>query len=74
MAQVMMDTHQRINHLCNRYHLRQWMGVLPGWDWTWEHKDIVPDYRIEIAGPGFKQTISTQKPAVINEVAKINFR
>jgi len=70
----MIDNYSKISRLCARYHLHEWMGVLPGWDWTWEHKDIVPDYRIEVAGPGFRHTITTQKPEVINQVAKINFR
>ena len=38
-----------IHYLCWKYHLHEHIGVLCGWDWVMEHKDIVPPNKIEIS-------------------------
>ena len=65
-----------MNGLAERYGLRLYLGILPGWDWLEEHEHDLDDYspEFEISRPGFKTTFRLKDPKVMKEVAKVVMR
>jgi len=59
-----------INYLCRHYGFKPWLGTLPGWDWTYEHKDVVPPTQIEMDCGGVRHTMNIKNPAIMRDVVK----
>ena len=51
--------------------LHRHIGVLCGWEWAIEHKDLMPVYEIELIRDGLKQTIHTSDAKVLGQVMKL---
>jgi hypothetical protein len=49
--------------IINRHHLRNWIGILPGWSWLEENEHNLDGWQptIELSRPGIKYHI-TLKP------------
>lgn len=56
----------------HNYGYKQWLGILPGWDWLKDHGHDYDDWKptFEIIRPGFKSTTIIYDRRVINEVIK----
>lgn len=66
-----MDREKEIDLLCQEFGLHPHIGVLCGWDWAIEHKDLIPIYEVELSIGNTKQTFHTQSVNALNQVMKI---
>ncbi len=60
-----------VRDLCKQFGLHPYMGVLCGWEWAIAHKNVVPDYKVELQFGSSKQTLNTSKADVLNKVMRI---
>jgi hypothetical protein len=66
-----MDRDKEIDLLCQGYGFNRDTGVLCGWDWAIEHKNLVPVYEVELSIGSVKQTLHTQDAGKLNQVMRI---
>lgn len=60
-----------IRSLCSEFGLHSYLGVLCGWQWAIENKDLRPIYQVELIRGNNKQTISAKKVETISKAMRI---
>lgn len=62
--------------LITRHNIKPWLGILPGYDWLQENEHRLDDYHpaVQVAGPGFKHTMTVRpgQKGVMSAVMKVN--
>jgi len=60
-----------IADLCQDFGFKDWLGVLCGWEWAIEHKDLQPVYSFELSTGTATQKITNARPDAVAKVMKI---
>lgn len=65
-----------MNGLAERYGLRLYLGILPGWDWLEEHEHDLDGYcpSFELSRPGFRVAVMLKDNSHLKEVVKAVLR
>ena len=62
---------KEIDYLYLKFGLHQHIGVLCGWQWAIDHKDLQPVYEVQLSIGNTRQTIKSNSAGALNQVMKI---